>query len=176
MTRKKNPKKSIRVIDGTEDLYAVFSPDGPPPEGPEADFAALLEESLGGQDMRHMLEEKGSGSSTVQQEALRDLMRQYPSAEDEIDLHGLTACAAVARAEAFIRSAQLRGLRTVRIIVGRGLHSQGRPVLPDSVERTVVALKKSGPVLTFAWEKRAKRQSGALIVYLKGSERCGRDG
>ena len=71
------------------------------------------------------------------------------------------------RVEAYIETAALQGLDAVRIIVGKGLHSQGSAVLPDEVERKIVELKRRGRVSTFAWEKKRKRASGALLVYLK---------
>ena len=50
--------------------------------------------------------------------------------------------------------------------MGKGLHSQGGAVLPDVIEDLAVALKRQKVVLTYRWEKRIKRKSGSLIVYL----------
>ncbi|OQX20720.1 MAG: hypothetical protein BWK80_35435, partial [Desulfobacteraceae bacterium IS3] len=57
-------------------------------------------------------------------------------------------------------------LRTVRIIVGKGLHSEGKAVLRDVVEEKLVSLKREGMILSFKWEKTNKLKSGAIIVYL----------
>jgi len=65
-----------------------------------------------------------------------------------------------------IKSARQRGLQTLRVITGKGLHSYGKAVLPEVVEEKVVELKKQNLILTFRWEKGSKRKSGALIVYL----------
>jgi hypothetical protein len=43
-------------------------------------------------------------------------------------------------------------------------------VLPDVVEDLVVAMKKEGSVLWFAWDRKKKNRSGAMIVYLKQFE------
>jgi hypothetical protein len=59
-------------------------------------------------------------------------------------------------------------LWTLRIIVGKGLHSENGPVLPDVVEDTLSALQREGVVLAFRWEGRSKRRSGSVIVYLDG--------
>ena len=70
------------------------------------------------------------------------------------------------RAATFIRTAQTDGLYTLRIIVGKGLHSESGAVLPDVIEDLLLELKREGTVLTYRWEKGVKRKSGAVIVYL----------
>jgi len=55
----------------------------------------------------------------------------------------------------------------LRIIVGKGIHSLSKAVLPDVVEKKIVELKKEDIVMTFLWEKHRKLKSGAIIVYLK---------
>jgi len=57
-------------------------------------------------------------------------------------------------------------LGAVRIIVGKGLHSQAGAVLPDAVEKKIVELKRAGRIATFSWEKKSKRASGSIIVFL----------
>jgi hypothetical protein len=52
------------------------------------------------------------------------------------------------------------------IIVGKGLHSQGKAILPDVVEKKITRLKRKKWLLGFEWEKKDKRKSGSLIVYL----------
>jgi DNA-nicking Smr family endonuclease len=54
----------------------------------------------------------------------------------------------------------------VRIITGKGLHSEGQPVLPDTVEGVLRTLKKENLVKSWRWEKGQKEKSGALIVQL----------
>jgi len=62
-------------------------------------------------------------------EALRDA----DAAPDlELDLHGLTARAAMERISRFVREAQARGARTLLIIHGKGHGSAGAPVLGDA--------------------------------------------
>lgn len=68
--------------------------------------------------------------------------------------------------ENFILTARGKGLRTLRVITGKGLHSEGQAVLPHAVEVKVMDLQKKGMVLRYFWEKGVKEKSGALIVYL----------
>ncbi len=83
-----------------------------------------------------------------------------------MDLHGYTAAEAQSGTEAFIRKARNKGIHTLRLITGKGLHSQGKAVLPDVVERKLIELKQKKWVLGYKWEKKDKRKSGAVIVYL----------
>jgi DNA-nicking Smr family endonuclease len=97
---------------------------------------------------------------------LKERLRRYPAPQAQLDLHGATALEARQRTEVFMRSARTDGLFTVRVIVGKGLHSEGGAVLPDVIEELLLALKRTGTVLTYRWEKDIKRKSGAVIVYL----------
>ncbi|KAG9103354.1 hypothetical protein FRC07_010012, partial [Ceratobasidium sp. 392] len=60
---------------------------------------------------------------------------------DEIDLHGLYVKEAEARLSQFIREAQTTGMTNVRVITGKGLHSEGDPQIIPAVESS---LKKKG--------------------------------
>jgi DNA-nicking Smr family endonuclease len=93
-------------------------------------------------------------------------LRRYPEPQAQLDLHGATAPKARQRAESFIRTSVADGLFTLRLIVGKGLHSPEGAVLPDVIEDLLLALKRESLVLTFRWEKGLKRKSGAVIVYL----------
>lgn len=159
-------KTKVRSIGSNEDVEALFM--GEEEQTGESDaFADLLERSLAEKPIAAVISEKERDAEAGRQRLMRELLADYPDPQEEIDLHGYTAREAAVKTESFIQSAGLRGLKTIRIVVGKGLHSQEKAVLPDVVERRVVALKKTGTVLTFAWEKRSKHRSGALIVYLK---------
>ena len=86
----------------------------------------------------------------------------------ELDLHGLTGPQAEARTENFIASVRQRGLSLVRIITGRGLHSDGPPVLPGVVEEKMAVLKQAGLVQRYEWEKKVTTQTGSMLVWLRG--------
>jgi len=66
-----------------------------------------------------------------------------------LDLHGLTGDQARHRAEQWMRDRQAEGVRTVVIVTGRGLHSQGIPVVRNEVEHLLALLKGT---LVVRWE------------------------
>jgi DNA-nicking Smr family endonuclease len=70
-------------------------------------------------------------ASGVSRERLRRLAG--PPAEREIDLHGYTREEALRTLETAVMNALAQGQRTLCIVHGRGLHSQGRPVLRQAV-------------------------------------------
>ncbi len=94
-------------------------------------------------------------------------IKRYPPPENDLDLHGFTALGAELKARSFLISCRQQGYFTVRIIVGRGLHSELGPVLPDMIEDLLAKLKARDIVLGFAWERKKKSRSGAVIVYLR---------
>jgi DNA-nicking Smr family endonuclease len=94
-------------------------------------------------------------------------IKRYPPPEKELDLHGFTALGAQLKARSFLTACKHQGYFTVRIIVGRGLHSDPGPVLPDTIEDLLGQLKQQDIVLGFTWERKKKTRSGAVIVYLR---------
>ena len=128
----------------------------PDPEQ-EEDFAQLLAQSL----KRPIPEKK-----TVKPVPVKKRLKRYPGPEADLDLHGYTAIGAEARAKSFVQTALRQGFFTVRIIVGRGVHSPEGPVLPQVVEDLVKALKTQKQVLSYEWEGGRKKKSGSLVIYL----------
>lgn len=98
---------------------------------------------------------KGLGSS-----------RKIGAPQKELDLHGYTGQGAEDRVGSFIQGARHERLQVLRIITGKGLHSEGPPVLPDVVEQKMYELKEKKLIRSFFWEKKQKSFSGALIVLL----------
>lgn len=94
-------------------------------------------------------------------------LQSYPSPQETLDLHGFTAVEAEGKTQRFIEEVRGRGIRTVRVITGKGLHSPGgKAVLPDVVEQNLSIMKKEGTITSFQWDKKVKERSGALLVYL----------
>ena len=92
------------------------------------------------------------------------LRRGQWALQGEIDLHGLTREAARERLVAFLREAQRRGQRCVRVVHGKGNGSPGRqPVLKDRVQRW---LAQRSEVIAFAQASGAQGGAGALLVLL----------
>lgn len=130
---------------------------------PEEDFEALLEESF--QKSRVKPLKKPAPIPPEKR------LKRYPPPEKSLDLHGYNAIGAEVRSRSFIHSCKQQGFFTIRIIVGRGRHSDQGAVLPDVVEDVAKEMKKQGLVIGFDWENKIKSQSGALIIYLKQFER-----
>lgn len=125
----------------------------------EESFESLVEEYLDF-SQRDMGEDEGGSTRNRRQSPFK----WRP--QDTLDLHGLTKNEAMARLEFFVQHARRRAMRCIRIITGKGLHSQAGPVLKDAAERKVIELKRNGEIKGFRWEKRSKTRSGALLVRL----------
>jgi Smr domain len=91
-------------------------------------------------------------------------MRAAPhKPQDELDLHGKKAEGAAADIRRFVRESAARGLRKVRIITGKGLHSEnGLPILVRVADEEIRRLINERKAFAFEWEK----GNGSLVVYL----------
>lgn len=127
--------------------------------GTPEEFYALLEASLKQGGAR-----SGPKPSPM---PLKRRLKRYPGPETQLDLHGFTAAAARIKARSFIVSCKQQGFFTIRLIVGKGLHSQDGPVLPDVIEDLLKVLRKEQIILAYEWDRKKKDRSGALIVYIK---------
>ncbi|MBC2735974.1 MAG: hypothetical protein HF981_16575 [Desulfobacteraceae bacterium] len=162
---RRRDKNGIRVLDDCQDLGRLLqavpaaSPD-------EDDLSDALEQSLA-HDARTLIKKKTDGFFPTRRLTLKERLKRYPKPQGQLDLHGATALQAEQRTDSYIRTAHGDGLFTLRIIVGKGLHSEAGAVLPDVVEDRLVRLKRDGLVLSYRWDKGVKRKSGAVIVYLE---------
>ncbi len=140
-------KSGVRLLPKNDDLAALFGVSS----GESVNFQEILRQK----------EEIIEKPMTMQER-----LKKFPPPMEEIDLHGYTGVQAVIKTDEFVRKSLRDALRTVRIIVGKGLHSEGKAVLRDVVEEKLVSLKREGLILSFKWEKTNKLKSGAIIVYL----------
>ena len=86
-------------------------------------------------------------------------------AQDELDLHEMLLDDAVVAARSFLDRSYARGLRKVRIITGKGIHSKnGEAVIRPAVTEVCRNHPKVREVLV---PKAAEGGSGALTVILK---------
>ncbi|MCD4719042.1 MAG: Smr/MutS family protein [Desulfobacula sp.] len=147
-------KHGVKVLDLSEDKNFTEN---------RLDFAELLEESF----------KKGKEKSVKKTSSMpvKKRIKRYPPVEVELDLHGYNAIGAQIKVRSFIHSRKHQGFFTIRIIVGKGLHSDLGPVLPDVVEQVLQEMKKQNLVIWYEWDKKKKSKSGAVIVYLKQFER-----
>jgi DNA-nicking Smr family endonuclease len=162
----RNNKHGLPVLDGSGSLAGMFAARGRVEEAETEDFPALLSASLKGKGEGSLLREKRE-KSLPDPVPIHKRVKRYPPPESQLDLHGDTAVRAVVRSELYIRNAWRAGGFTVRVVVGKGLHSEFGAVLPDVVEDLLVKLKKEGVVLWFEWDRKLKTRSGSVIVYLK---------
>lgn len=147
---------------GVQVLDHLSREEGVPQNLSEQDFAQLLEKSL--------KNKKSSSSANKTQISVKKRLKRYPPVEIELDLHGFNAIGAEVKARSFIHTCKHRGYFTIRIIVGKGLHSDLGPVLPDVVEDLLREMKKKDLVIGYKWDKKKKSKSGAVIVYIKQFE------
>jgi len=72
-------------------------------------------------------------SDGISRDRLKRLAAGRPAAERTFDLHGMTRDEAMGQLEQEFIQAISAGVRVVCIIHGRGLHSQGKPILKEAV-------------------------------------------
>lgn len=154
-------KKQIPVLSEKQDLQAAF---GVVDEIPS--FAEAIDQTLTAPEGRRALQERLEHLQGAENTTKRRSFKEYPAPELELDLHGFTGPEAELRTASFIAGARQRGLLTVRIITGKGLHSQGPAVLPDVVEQLLSELKQEKKIFSYRWEKKEKQRSGAVLVFL----------
>lgn len=96
---------------------------------------------------------------------LRRLARGDYAAQEELDLHHAGIAQAEALLRGFLRQARESGVACVRIIHGKGLHSDSRmPPLKNLVDRL---LRQRADVLAFHSAPAAQGGNGAVLVLLK---------
>jgi len=154
-------KKEIPILAEKEDLQAAF---GIVDEIPS--FAEAIDQTLTEPAGQQALQERLESLRRAEGEKNPRSLKQYPAPETELDLHGFTGPEAVQRTVSFVAAARQKGLLTLRIITGKGLHSEGPAVLPDVVEQVLSEMKQEKEIFSFRWEKNEKQKSGAVLVYL----------
>lgn len=162
-------KKGFRVLNDRHDLHRLFGGEDDERFNRENDFASMFEESQDDIYQKRLMKDKKQAEYQHRPRTQKPpsvKIKTYPPPQKELDLHGYTGDEAEIAAGHFIQDARQKRIQTVRIIVGKGLHSEGKAVLPDIIERMVIGLKRQNQVIAYHWEKKDKRKSGAVIVYL----------
>lgn len=140
----------------------------PRPRQRELDEESVLRESLSDEfDAESLMETDESLAwcrDHVGPDVLRKLRRGVWVVQGQIDLHGLTRDEARESLIDFLRQADKRGWRCVRVVHGKGIGSPGRqPVLKGKVRNWLV---QCGQVLAFAQATGPDGGAGALLVLL----------
>ncbi len=148
------------------------APRPPPlPQQRLADEQAALREALSDEvDVESLLLTDDGLSfrrTGVGPDVLTRLRRGHWALQAEIDLHGLRRDEAREQLAAFLREAERRGARCLRVVHGKGHGSPGRePVLKSRVQRW---LGQHAAVIAFAQASGPQGGAGALIVLLQGA-------
>ena len=116
-------------------------------------------------DMLEAGDALGYRRDEVSSRVLQRLRRGDYSAQDELDLHHADAMQAEAMLRRFLKQASQAGLGCVRIVHGKGLHSDsGVPVLKNLVDRI---LRQRADVLAYHSAPAAQGGHGAVLVLLR---------
>lgn len=98
---------------------------------------------------------------------LRRLKRGDFSVQDHLDLHGLDVDEAREALERFLKRARQKGHTCVRVVHGRGMHSENEPALMKlEVTRWLSSRRLSRLVVAFASARWKDGGSGAVYVLL----------
>ncbi len=160
--RRMREKKILPQLPLDTDLSVLFTAEG---SHLQERFEDAVEETLSGTMISAILQEKENKSSKAIRLSARS-KSSPPPPQAELDLHGLKAKEAIAAADFFLQEARRRKLTTVRIITGKGIHSQGEAVLRDVIDDKLVDWKAQRLILAFLWEQQTKLRSGSAIIIL----------
>jgi DNA-nicking Smr family endonuclease len=98
---------------------------------------------------------------------LESLASATPGGDAALDLHGARAADVEARVAKFVSQLHRRGVRRLRIVHGKGLHSDaGGPVLGDAVIDALTKGAAAARVLAFVTAPESQGGAGALLVEL----------
>ncbi len=108
----------------------------------------------------------GGGGGVAQARREKRLRRGDVQPQAELDLHGVKADAVQEKVGWFLENAVFHGFEAVRIITGKGSHSETGPVLRPLVEDY---LNGAGRTFVVEWLRAPQRQggAGAIIVFLR---------
>lgn len=170
------PSREAGARKGRRRRTAAPVPPPPPPElSSSADRAArarLAALVAGGLRWRLDREEDGrlSGLRGDCDAAALDALRGgRATPEDELDLHGLRGDEAAAEVVRWVRARQREGARVVRVVTGKGLHSEtGVGVLQDRVVSELTDGGAAPFVLAFCTADSRGGGRGALLLRLAG--------
>lgn len=160
------------AIGPVRTLAPVPEPPRKPPPRPSTRMAERDHEEAVGEFRRAMTADALEAGDALRYRrdevpgrVLQRLRKGLYAAQDELDLHWSDATQAETMLRAFLAQARAAGLGCVRIVHGKGLHSEtGVPVLKNLVDRM---LRHRADVLAFHSAPPAQGGNGAVLVLLK---------
>ncbi|MCB9480937.1 MAG: Smr/MutS family protein [Desulfobacteraceae bacterium] len=154
-------KNGIKVIQKTSDINEFFL---------SSSASSKLTVKQPADNERAFLNAKKDGLKIQKPLSLEKRIERYPKPELTLDLHGFTSIQAKLKVENFILSSFSKGYFTLKIITGRGNHSEFGAVLPEITEDIVNEMISEKKVLSYKWENINKETSGSMIIYLNRFE------
>ncbi len=131
--------------------------------------------SRAGEPVRFELRERGERiaglAPGIDRDHLKRLERGEPEPDSEIDLHGLDRRNARFALRAALHEAHAEGERCVRVVHGRGLHSELGPVLKEALVEWLGEPPLGPLVMAFASAPSHDGGSGATYVLLRRKRR-----
>jgi DNA-nicking Smr family endonuclease len=100
----------------------------------------------------------------LREKELRELKKGSYRCQARLDLHGLNVEQAYAELITFIQHCQLQGMKCVRIIHGKGRHSETPAVLKNQINQW---LRQMAEILAFCSAQAKDGGTGAVYVLLK---------
>lgn len=125
----------------------------------KSEFEKLLEEYS---DIDFAIHKREKSASAQEQADMFQMPAGHP--DHELDLHGMTKDEAIKKVEILVKEMRVRKIAKLRIITGKGKHSESEPIIPDAVNDLLLSLKRNSFIRHIKWEKRTVRKSGHVDV------------
>jgi DNA-nicking Smr family endonuclease len=160
---------AVQPIRAHRRVHLAADPPPPIPVQQQLDEQRVMRESISDEfdattllDIDDALSFRRPGIGT---DVTRKLRKGGWSIQGELDLHGLRREEAREALSSFMREAQKRGWRCVRVVHGKGLGSPGKtPVLKGKVQSWLI---QKNEVLAFVQARGDEGGAGALVVLLR---------
>lgn len=159
----------VAPLGGAAPRTSRVPPPSTAPSPDDAEARARLGALVGGAERFRIHREDGCVEALKlgKHESHLSSLHDRPAPQATLDLHGMRADDAEHRIVSFVRSSHARGLRVLRIVHGKGLHSDGATgVLGDVAVRALSAGGAAPLVSAFLTAPRQLGGRGALLVRL----------
>ena len=162
--------RGVRPLDRNAASAPSKARAGVRPGGGDRDAVRVLEEFCrnGTVAPEHTREYVEHAADAAGRRYIADLRSGRFAIQAHLDLHGMTVDAARRVVDVFLRESARAGYSAVRIIHGRGRHSErGRPLLKEHVERWLRHRRLARFVMAFTSARAVDGGGGAVYVLLR---------